>query len=167
MYAKKFRSGLELATKLSKHQCNERRGSSALLTTPSGHIRQREIAKVIRNPLDLKSKVRICTRKVQEKNEQNCWFLETSSLNWVFFDAYQLYVIHRTLKSCRKPVRVRSDLNLWFEYCGSLFSIKWIYLIERRSLDQKYKFSIKIRMSTMKPKLFGIQIWWYQTFLLT
>ena len=31
----------------------------------------------------------------------------------------------------------------------------------------KWKFSMYIRMSTMKPKLFGIQIWWYQTFLLT
>ena len=30
-----------------------------------------------------------------------------------------------------------------------------------------FKKDICIKMSTMKPKLFGIQIWWYQTFLLT
>ena len=38
--------------------------SSALLTTLSGHIRQQEMAKVLRNPLGLKSEVRI---RVQEK----------------------------------------------------------------------------------------------------
>ena len=55
--------------KINAMQC---RKSSALLTTPSRHIqlRDRERVKVIRNPLGLKSKVRI---RVQEnKNEQNC-----------------------------------------------------------------------------------------------
>ena len=42
----------------SNHK-NANQRSSALLTTPSGHIQQREIGKVIRNPLGLKSEVRI------------------------------------------------------------------------------------------------------------
>ena len=106
-----------------------RRGSSALLTTLSGHIRRWEIVKVIRNPLDLKSEVRI---KVQEKkNEQKCWFLEKSSLNWVFFYAYQLYTVHITLRSWQKLVRVRSDINL------HLSTVRWKLLSLTHSLTVK------------------------------
>ena len=39
--------------------------SSALLTTLSGHIRERHIVRISRNPLDLKSEVRI-----QEKDKK-------------------------------------------------------------------------------------------------
>jgi len=54
------------------------------------------------------------------KMKQKCWFLEKSSLNWVLFDAYQLYTVHRPLRSCQKLVRIKIDLNLRFEWCEYL-----------------------------------------------
>ena len=59
----------------------------------------------------------LCSILQEDKNEQNCWFFEKSSLNQVFFDADQLYTVHRPLRSCQKLVRIRSDINLRFEYC--------------------------------------------------
>ena len=35
----------------------------------------------------------------------------------------------------------------------------------RSGMFQHNAAACSVRMSTMKPKLFGIQIWWYQTFL--
>jgi hypothetical protein len=51
------------------------------------------------------------------KMKQKCWFLEKSSLNWVFTDAYQLYTVQRPLRSCQKYVRIKIDINLRFEWC--------------------------------------------------
>ena len=44
------------------------------------------------------------------------------------------------LKMIRKVVEKK---YFWNSSMGSPFAIKWIYLIERRNFDQKYKFSSK------------------------
>ena len=51
------------------------------------------------------------------KIKQKCWFLEKSSLNWVLFDAYQLYTVLKPLRSCQKLVSIKIDLDLRFEWC--------------------------------------------------
>ena len=86
-------------------------------------LRYRGILKITRNPLVVKSEVKNFMQYFtdftqNDKNEENCWFLGKSSLTWAFFDAYQLYTVHRPLRSCQTFIRIRSDLNLQFEYCA-------------------------------------------------
>ena len=53
-----------------------RKKSSALLTTLSGHIRERHIVRITRNPLDLKSEVRIQETDKKIKMSKSVDFLK-------------------------------------------------------------------------------------------
>ena len=94
----KWRKKKLIAIHIGKRDCS-RRGSTCvpldlqsdvLLVAPLKH------PWIARNPLGLNSEVRIFLCSILliqvklNKNEEKCWFLEKSSLNWVFFDTYQL-----------------------------------------------------------------------------
>ena len=56
----------------------------------------------------------------------------------------------------------------WLEYYVSS-NFKFLYIIHIFGTPTRvnhYHCAMCIRMSTMKPKYFWIQIWWYQTFLI-
>ena len=49
---------------------------------------------------------------------------------------------------------------------GKFLTLKMNYIIAKFITENNWA-DMYNRMSTRKPKLFGIQIWWYQNFLLT
>ena len=74
-----------------------------------------------------------------------------------FFDDFLFYVFQKDVDSAR--------LYKW-AHCALTQEPLQKPVVACELVCHKNTF-MYIRMSTMKPKLFGIQIWWYQTFLST
>ena len=126
-------------------------------------LRYRSTLKITRNPLVVKSEVKNFMQYFtdftqNDKNEENCWYLGKSLLTWAFSDAYQLYTVHRPLRSCqtfmkwsKPPIWVLWIFSNLMRFFGDHPKFEWFW-IGFLNMDKQLTMAQKIILKYLNQK---------------